>query len=323
MNNTNTSNTEKKTLEEILKESLTSMKLSKKAFKGVDIDINTVSSIKKMVSFYYMIQDNRVRVSNQKYALDQEEDGGNDIFMAFFKDQMCQTENNIATFLDVWTNRNPIGKWAKSNTGIGPVIAAGLVARFDVKKTQTAGGFWAYAGIAKGMDERAERKRGEVAKYSPETKVHVWKASSSFKMQSTRDNCYYGKLYREKKAEYLARNDDGGFRKNAEYELSVKKIGTDTDAYKAYIEGKLPLAHIDAMAMRYAGKIFISHLFDVMYMYEYGEMPPVPYPIAYINGHTHILHPQNLEVILPYLKVKFPDKDWKSMINNHYKRELI
>jgi hypothetical protein len=309
------------TIEEIFTENLTNMKLSKRVFRNVEIDTDNISSVKKMVSLYYMMQDNRIRVSNQKYALEQE--NADDRFMNFFKNQMVVTEGNIATFLDVWTDRHPVGKWLKSNTGIGPVIAAGLVSRFDIKKTRTAGGFWKYAGIAEGMENRAVHKKGEISNYCDAAKVLAWKASSSFKMQCTRKNCYYGKLYIEKKAEYVKRNEEGKNKRNAEYELSIKKFDPNSETYNTYKSGKLPAGHIDAMALRYTAKIFISNMFDVMWMYEYGEMPPYPFATTYINGHTHIIYPQNLDVIYPYLQEKFPNNDWKTMINTHYKYEII
>lgn len=306
-------------LEETLNDLIASMKLSKKAFKNVELDIENTNAIRSMVSLYYMIQDSRIRASNQKFALDT--NNKSSTIMDFFKNQMSQSENNIATYLDVWTDRHIIGKWAKSNNGIGPVIAAGMVSRFDITKVQSAGGFWKYAGMA--GDSDSVRQKGEKITYSPETKVLVWKAASSFKMQSTRQNCYYGKLYLEKKTEYIKKNDSGGFADRANNILATKNFKTNTQTYDAYASGKLSLAHIDAMAMRYAGKIFVSHLFDVMWMCTYGEMPPAPYATTHIDGHPHILYPRNLEIILPYLNENFPGKDFKQMMINHYKIDVF
>lgn len=313
-------NTTTETIEALLAANITNMKLSKKDFKNVDIDIENLSEIKSMVSFYYMLQGDRIRVSNQNSALERSQT--NNVFLKFFKDQMKTTEENLAIFLDVWTNRHPVAKWLKSHTGIGPVIAAGLVARFDPTKTQTAGGFWAYAGMAEGLDKRSVKKKGVTCEHCPEAKVLAWKAASSFKMQCTRKNAYYGEMYLDKKAQYTIKNENGGFKANAEYELSIKNIGVDTEAYKAYSNGKLSAGHIDAMAMRYVAKMLMSHMFDVMYMYEYGVMPPHPFTIHVLN-HAHIMAPKNLDVILPYLKSKFPDKDWVTMINEHYRCTLL
>jgi hypothetical protein len=66
----------------------------------------------------------------------------------------------------------------------------------------------------------------------------------------------------------------------------AKKVGKATKAYKHYSVGKYPPGHIDAMARRWAVKIFLSHLHDAWYRQAYGKAPPAPFPIA-IQGHAH------------------------------------
>ena len=310
-------------LEEAMNNSIKGMKLSKRAFRNQPIDMST-GYIRHLVTSYYTLQGDRIKISNQSGAIERSQEEGEEknIIMQYFTEQLKQTEENVQVFLDVWTDRHPVGKWLKSITGIGPVIAAGLIARFDVRKTQTAGGFWSYIGWCEGGLNRKSRKRGEKIDYSPESRTLVWKAGSSFRMQSTRANCYYGKLYLEKKAQYIEKNNAGGFAENAANELKMKKFDKSTVTFKAYSEGKLPDAHIDAMAIRYSAKMFLSHLFDVMYMYEYGEMPPVPYSIIYVDGHAHLLPPDNIELMIPALNEKYPDKDWRKIIADHYKKPV-
>lgn len=48
----------------------------------------------------------------------------------------------------------------------------------------------------------------------------------------------------------------------------------------------LPPGQIDARARRYAAKIFISHMHHVMWVNQFGEAPPKPYPIAFGIGGT-------------------------------------
>ena len=72
--------------------------------------------------------------------------------------------------------------------------------------------------------------------------------------------------------------------------LTKKKIGKDTDAYKAYSIGKLPPAHLHARATRYAVKLFLAHLHEVMYVQHHGRKPPLPYAIG-ILGHAHKIEP--------------------------------
>lgn len=299
-------------LEMALKANLDAMKLGKRIFKGISLDPDT-SYIRDLVNSYYQIQSNRIKVANQKGALDRS--GKESPIMSYFTDQLAQCEGNIQTFLDVWTDQNPIGVWLKAQSGIGPVIAAGIVAYFDITKTKTAGGFWRYIGWEGG--ERKTRKKGEKINYNPAARVLVWKAGSSFKMGYKREACYYGHLYAMKKEEYLIRNEKGGFAENAARELANKKFSTDKATGKTYAEGKLPAGHIDAMALRFCAKIFLSHVFDVMYIMEYGEKPPVPYAKAHLD-HVHIEAPKHLDVLKPFFNEKFPDRDFDSIIYDAY-----
>jgi hypothetical protein len=88
----------------------------------------------------------------------------------------------------------------------------------------------------------------------------------------------------------MVRNDNHEFADQARQILATKRFG-DNKTKELYEEGKLPPAHIEARAERYATKLFISHLFDAMYIDYYHKEPPVPYPIAY-QGHVDIIPPE-------------------------------
>lgn len=287
---------------------IASMKLSKRVFRGAEWDLDETGFIRDLVNSYYTIQGNRIKVSNQKSALDRV--SKSNAIMDYFTNQLKASEENIQTFLDAWTDAHPIGVWLKAQYGIGPVIAAGIIAYFDVTKTKTAGGFWKYVGWD---GESKPRKKGEKLSYNPKARVLVWKAGHSFRMGYKKESCFYGQLYAAKKAEYIERNESGGFAENAKTALASKKFDSSGPAFKTYSEGKLTDAHIDAMALRFASKMFMSHVFDVMYMYEYGELPPVPYVKQHL-GHVHIDHAQHLDVIKPYLEERWPDRDWNMLL---------
>ncbi len=56
----------------------------------------------------------------------------------------------------------------------------------------------------------------------------------------------------------------------------------------------LPPAHIHARAMRWTGKIFLSHLQNVMYWDYYETAPPVPYAFEKCEGdHRHLIEVPN------------------------------
>lgn len=117
-------------------------------------------------------------------------------------------------------------------------------------------------------------------------KVLAWKIGESFVKVSGNPNSLYGRLYVQRKQEEIEKNDKGVFAEQARIILTRKKIGKDTEAYKAYIEGKLPPAHIHARAKRYATKMFLAHYFEALYWITYGKEPPLPYAIEHL-GHVH------------------------------------
>ena len=123
-------------------------------------------------------------------------------------------------------------------------------------------------------------------------KLLCWKAGQSFMKQHNHPECFYGHIYEERKALENARNDQGLFAEQAAKVLEEKNIGKETPTYKAYKGGKLPPAHIDQRAQRYAVKMFLSHLHHVMYETHFRTPPPRPYAMA-ILGHTDYVPPPN------------------------------
>lgn len=128
--------------------------------------------------------------------------------------------------------------------------------------------------------------------WNADLKVLCWKIGESFVKVSNHPQDYYGKVYVERKMAETDRNDQLLFRDQADRILTERRIGKDTDAYKAYSVGKLPPAHIHARAKRYAVKLFLSHYHHVLHEVTYGQAPPKPYIIEH-GGHTHFLAPPN------------------------------
>jgi hypothetical protein len=126
--------------------------------------------------------------------------------------------------------------------------------------------------------------------WNADLKVLCYKAGESFVKVSGNDKDYYGHLYAARKALYTATNMEGGFKGQAEEILGGKKFGKDTDAYKALADGKLPKAQIHARARRYAVKIFLSHLHEVMFEDRFGRKPAKPWIID-VGGHSDYMPP--------------------------------
>lgn len=298
-----------------------------------------------LVDLYYIYQEDRKRNANQELALGTS--GEPHSVIAFFTKQNTTLEAQVKRVLDKYTDEHPVGKWLKEIYGIGPVIAAGLLAHIDISQCPTAGHIWRYAGLdptsewigrekAEKLAKEIEEQRGKLTPqelmlamcshtnrnpgrteenlmedcdgtlirtkviayfakrpWNASLKTLCWKVGQSFMKFSNNEDCVYGQLYRQRKEYETHRSESGQM---AEYAASrVSKVGTQTEAYKAYAAGKLPPGQIDARARRWAVKIFLSHLHQVWYEYHFGKPAPAPYPIA-IQGHAHKIEPRQLKV---------------------------
>mgnify|MGYP001584483263 CR=1 FL=1 len=233
-----------------------------------------------LVDSFYTIQDYRKTAANQLRAATPENEQPSEILKGFLAEYEG-LEHRMQRELERFAKSSEIGRWALSVCGIGPIITAGLLAEIDIAKAPTVGHVWAFAGLAPGV----EWKKGEKRPWNARLKTLCWKASDSFVKVSNRESDIYGKVYRQRKELEQERNERGEFAEQARHKLETTKIGKDTEAWKWYSIGKLPPAHIDMRARRYAVKLFLAHMHEVWYRLEVGA-PPLPYPIAF-QGHAH------------------------------------
>jgi hypothetical protein len=250
-------------------------------------------------------------------------------------------EGQMKRALDSYSDSRVEGRWAKTMVGIGPVIAAGLMAHIDMnpwtcalrnvpvigevpeelpgretgnvshvakvklvemetpctekephpnglcarKPLLYAGQIWNFAGIG---DPLRTWEKGQRRPWNAKLKTLTWKIGQSFLKQSTRPNCYYGHLLRQRWEILKTQNERRDFAVAAAAKLEKFKIGKSTDAYKAYIQGFLPPAHVLQRACRYATKIFLSHYHCVAYKATFGKDAALPYAIA-VLGHKDYL----------------------------------
>jgi hypothetical protein len=98
-----------------------------------------------LVDTYYMMQRPRIRSGNQAKAMG---DVGepNDV-TKWLSGQFGSLEESVASALEAYTDSDPLGVWAKSIDGIGPIISAGLLAYIDVEIAATAGCVWRFCGL--------------------------------------------------------------------------------------------------------------------------------------------------------------------------------
>jgi Transposase IS116/IS110/IS902 family len=249
-----------------------------------------LSSLRYVVDVYYSLQDYRIQAANQVRA--SEASGEPHALLRWLFSQMEAMEASIKTALDVYTDVEPsgMGKWAKAVVGIGPVLSAGLLAHIDIERAPTAGHIWSFAGL----NPEQRWAKGEKRPWNARLKTLCWKIGESFVKVSGNPAAQYGKLYAQRKQRELEMNLQGAFAEQAAAILAAKKIGKDTDAYRAYSQGMLPAAHVHARAKRWAVKLFLAHYWEEAYRRHYRTEPPAPYPIAFL-GHAHVISHEERE----------------------------
>jgi hypothetical protein len=239
----------------------------------------TDAEARYLVDLYYQLQDFRIQGKNQARASETAPEPN--LLVGWMAGNFKTLEGDIKRAMDVYSESRLPGRWAKSIVGIGPVLSGGLLAHVDVSRSTTAGKLWSFAGL----EPNTVWAKGQKRPWNARLKVLAWKIGESFVKVSNNKGDVYGKIYRRRKDLEIARNESGAFAPQAEAVLAAKKIGHETEAYKAYSQGLLPPAHIHARARRYAVKIFLAHYQEVAYWDRFGVAPPAPWAFVY-GGHT-------------------------------------
>ena len=169
--------------------------------------------------------------------------------------------------------------------GIGPIAAATLCAHIDITKCPTVGHIWAFAGMAGAGQKKWEKKTKRPWNAALKRCCRMI-AENGFEKGHNHYDCFYGKIYEQRKAYEQEKNDRGEYADQAKAMLADKNFKKDTEAYKSYIVGKLPPGHIRSRALRYCVKLFLAHWWEAAYRLHFKAEPPLPYPIAFL-GHAH------------------------------------
>jgi hypothetical protein len=245
----------------------------------------TPDEARYLVDGYYTIQGQRIRIANQVRAAS--EDAEPHEMMLWLRNGFQTFELDTKKALQAYAESSVPGRWAMSIVGIGPVIAAGMLAHIDITRARTAGAIWRFAGL----DPTVRWGKGEKRPWNADLKVLCWKTGDSFVKVSGRADDVYGHVYRERKAYELERDARGGHEATAVATLEARTF-KDAATKRLYESGHLPAGRLDLRARRYAVKLFLAHLHHVMYEEHYGEPPPRPYVIEH-GGHTHYIAPPN------------------------------
>jgi hypothetical protein len=201
-------------------------------------------------------------------------------------------EKQVARALDAYSGGKPLGVWARSIVGVGPIITAGLLANIDIRQAPTVGHVWRFAGL----DPTTRWDKATKRPWNGSLKRLCFLIGESFVKVSNNERDVYGKIYRERKEYETRKNEAGDYAEQAETSLKAKKFGADTEARKQYEKGRLPLARIHLRSERYAVKRFLSDYHAVAHFIEFGILPPKPWVITH-GGHVHYVRPPNLDVV--------------------------
>ncbi len=281
-------------IQELTKRDMTTAKISRKAIREVSQQMKTTEA-RFLVDNYYVAQRERIRLDNQIRAMNL--DGEPNLVLAFLSNQALLREELLKKALDEFTLHHPVGAWMRTIHGIGPVTAAGLLAHIDINKAQTAGAIWKFAGI----DGETVWKTGEKRPWNASLKTLCYKIGEGFVKTSGNEKSVYGQLYKNRKLQEIEKNKRGDFSDQAKAQLAGKNYRDGTVTRAALEKGMLSDANIHARARRYAVKIFLSHLHEVMYITLLGRRPPNPFAIA-ILGHAHKLEVPNAGEIRSFVE---------------------
>jgi hypothetical protein len=267
--------------------------------KTTKIEINKLnddikSAIKKMdkqqirflVKTYYTLQDERIAMFGRVRELTKNDEPNS--FYEWLAENMQALENRIKQALKVYVLSTPVGEWLISITGVAEVISAGLLSNLDINTDATLkdengeyvkvygrnpSSFWRVSGL----DPSQKRVRGEKLSYNPDLKRLAFIIGESFvKVQNLKSD-FYGKLFAQYKATLVEKNERGEFKESAAKILTEKNFSKTTEAFKHLSNGMLPPAQIHARARRHTVKIFLVHVWQVMYWFKYKETPKLPW----------------------------------------------
>lgn len=205
------------------------------------------------------IQKARMQFGNRLRAIDQEADPSTDYqrqvlerYYHHFEELEAQLSSDIKDIVQ----DHPIYSELVSVKGVGPQLAAKLLALIDIERADTISALWRFAGLAVIDGEREKRVKGEKAHYSTRLKTAMYQVASSFLIHDSP----YREVYDRARRDYESR--DGWTKLHQHY-----------------------------AALRKMEKMFLSHLW---LRWRSLEGLPITEPYAQaVVGHTNITRPED------------------------------
>lgn len=210
--------------------------------------------MRMLVDFYNQIQKVRVGMGNRVGAIERGADDHDVESMGRFgdwADMLEKMEHEIVKEMSGQLDNHPAWPWLKEVRGVGPTLAAKLVALIgDISTFDTVSKLWRFAGYAVIDGQRERPTKGEQLHYSIRLKTTIYLIAESF----LRSGSPYRKIYDDAKEYYQVNRPE-------------------------WQKG-----HIHMASMRKMSKIFLSHLWQV-----WREEEGLPTRLPYVHeklGHT-------------------------------------
>lgn len=154
-------------------------------------------------------------------------------------------------------------------------------------------------GLKKKEDENTTKyfTKSDFAKYAAKPPYNAnlkkicWQLGDSFLKQRNRKKSLYGGLFNDRIEYETRKNMNRDYSYQAVMAVSMKQYNHKTSAYQSYAKGMLPDAHILARSKRFVARIFIVHLFEIMWINQYGTAPEKFFPLEHL-GHTDYIAPE-------------------------------
>lgn len=156
-------------------------------------------------------------------------------------------------------------------------------------------------------DKKKVINRCAMVPYNMTLKTLMYKISDSFIKNKGRGSLY-GRIYTERKAEEIRKNEAGEYKEIALRQFKTKKF-VKKEMIECYSSGKLSPLHIELRSRRIAIRVFLVHVFEEMWWENYNTEPPKFYPFASL-GHMDYIGPE-----VPYMSTR-NESDIERLNNN-------
>ena len=253
-----------------------------------------------LIGMYYALQKVRVAQSNRISAHER----GDDTMAVSepaptdelpivkrLKDETLRIEIQCQRALREFAKASVVGQWAMTQYGVGPVIAAGLLAHINWNTCRWASQIYSFAGI---NPNAKEWEKGQKRPHNAALKKLLWNLGECFKRVSGKPEAFYGQFYAQRKKLEIANNESGKLAERAKSMLdkaNKNKWRITKEMRACWESGKLQPCGLDLRAMRYAVKMFLSHFHQIGRAVHFGETVK-PWVLVH-GGHGDYIPPPN------------------------------